>query len=142
MDTKLRGVALGAVTRYTKKQYMRTTFQSSVKDRAYLTPLVVGGLLVIILLVMGASHIRISELQVAVRYSSFGITNFYREQWFYQLTFMVFGIAVYVLHTLVGIKLYQKKGQSFAVAFQWLTVALLAITIVTVAAIFQVADFV
>jgi hypothetical protein len=142
MDTKLRGVALGAVTRYTKKQYMRTTFQSSVKDRAYLTPLVVGGLLVIVLLVMGASHIRISELQVAVRYSSFGITNFYREQWFYQLTFMVFGIAVYVLHTLVGIKLYQKKGQSFAVAFQWLTVALLAITIVTVAAIFQVADFV
>ena len=121
---------------------MRTTFQSSVKDRAYLTPLIIGGLLVVILLIMGASHIRISELQVAVRYSSFGITNFYREQWFYQLTFMAFGVSVYVLHTLVGLKLYQKKGQSFAVAFQWFTVALLAIAIVTVAAIFQVADFV
>ena len=42
----------------------------------------------------------------------------------------------------MGLKLYQKKGQSFAVAFEWLTVVLLAITIVTVAAIFQVADFV
>ena len=121
---------------------MRTTFQSSVKDSAYLAPLVIGGLLIIVLLIMGASHIRISELQVAVRYSSFGITNFYREQWFYQLTFMVFGIAVYVIHTLVGLKLYQKKGQRFAVAFGWLTVALLAITVITVAAIFQVADFV
>ena len=126
------------IPRYTKKHHMRTTFQSSIKDRSYLTPLIIGGLLVIILLIMGASHIRASELQVAVRYSSFGITNFYREQWFYQLTFMAFGIAVYVLHTLVGLKLYQKKGQSFAIAFQWLTVALLVITLVTVAAIFQI----
>lgn len=121
---------------------MRTTFQSSIKDRAYLTPLILGGLLIIILLIMGASHIRITELQVPVRYSSFGITNFYREQWFYQLTFMAFGIAVYVLHTLTSLKLYQKKGQTFAVAFQWLTVAILLITVVTVAAIFQVAELV
>lgn len=121
---------------------MRTTFQSSIKDRAYVTPLIVGGMLVVILLIMGASHIRFSELQVPVRYTSFGITNFYREQWFYQLAFMVFGLTVYVLHTLVGLKLYQKKGKGFAVAFQWLTVAVLAITVVTVAAIFQVADLV
>lgn len=121
---------------------MRATFQSSIKDRSYVTPLILGGLLIVILLIMGATHIRISELQVPVRYSSFGITNFYREQWFYQLTFMVFGIAVYLVHTLVGLKLYQKKGHRFAVAFQWLTVAILAITVVTVAAIFQVAQLV
>lgn len=121
---------------------MRTTFQSSIKDRAYLTPLILGGLLIIILLIMGASHIRISELQVPVRYSSFGITNFYREQWFYQLAFIAFGLAVYVLHTLVGLKMYEKKGHSFAVAFQWLTVAILLIAVVTIAAIFQVAELV
>lgn len=121
---------------------MRTTFQSSIKDRAYLAPLVLGGLLVIVLLILGASHIRVSELQVPVRYSSFGITNFYREQWFYQLTFMAFGLAVYVLHTLAGLKMYEKKGHTFAVAFQWLTVVILLITVVTVAAIFQVAELV
>lgn len=121
---------------------MRTTFQSSIKNRAFLTPLIIGAVLVIILLIMSASHIRISELQVAVRYSSFGITNFYREQWFYQLTFVVFGLILYVMHTLISLKLYQKKGQPFAIAFLWLTVVLLAITVVTVAAIFQVADFV
>ena len=125
-----------------RSNIMRTTFQSSIKDRAYVTPLIIGGLLIVILLIMGASHIRISELQVAVRYSSFGITNFYREQWFYQLAFMVFGLAVYILHSLLGLRLYQKKGKPFALAFQWLTVVILLITIVTVAAIFQVADFV
>jgi cytochrome c biogenesis factor len=121
---------------------MRATFKSSIKDRAYVTPLVLGAILVLILLVMGASHIRISELQVPVRYSSFGITNFYREQWFYQLAFMVFGLMVYVIHTLVGLKLYEKKDHQFAVGFQWLTVVILAITVVTVAAIFQVAELV
>lgn len=121
---------------------MRATFQNSIKDRAYLTPLIVGGLLVLALLVMGVSHIRISELQVPVRYSSFGITNFYREQWFYQLAFLMFGMVVYAMHTLVGLKLYEKKGHLFAVAFQWLTVAILIVTVVTIAAIFQVANLV
>lgn len=121
---------------------MRTTFQTSIKNRSYVTPLILGGILVIILLILGATNIRISELQVPVRYSSFGITNFYREQWFYQLTFIVFGIAVYLMHTLLGLKLYQKKSHDFAVAFQWLTVAILAITVIIIAAIFQVADLV
>ena len=121
---------------------MRTTFQSSIKNRSYLAPLVIGAILVIILLVLGASNIRFSELQVPVRYSSFGITNFYREQWFYQLTFMVFGLSVYLVNILISLKLYQKKSANFAVAFQWLSVVILLMTIVTVAAIFQVADLV
>lgn len=121
---------------------MKTTFQTTVRDRSYLVPLVLGGLLVVILLIMGAVYIRPSELQVPVRYSSFGITNFYREQWFYQLTFMAFGLLVYIMHTLVGLKLYQQKGPGFAVAFQWLTVLLLFITLATVGAIFQVANLV
>ncbi len=121
---------------------MRTTFQTTLKDRAYLVPLVIGGLLVVALLVMGVINIRVSDLQVPVRYSSFGITNFYREQWFYQLTFLAFGLLVYITHNLVGFKLYEKKGHTFAVAFQWLTIAILLITLVTVSAIFQVADLV
>ena len=121
---------------------MKTTFQSSIKDRAYLIPFIIAGLLLLMILILGASNIRYSELQVPVRYSSFGITNFYREQWFYQLTFMVFGIVVYAAHSLIGLKLYEKKGNRFAVAFQWLTVIVLLTTLITIAAIFQVAELV
>lgn len=121
---------------------MKTAFQTSLKDRSFITPLIIGGVLVVVLLIMGAAHIRVSELQVPVRYSSFGITNFYREQWFYQLTFMVFGIAVYVLHGLTSLKLYDKKGPTFATGFQWLTVGILLYTLVTVGAIFQVANLI
>lgn len=121
---------------------MRTTFKSSIKNRSYVTPLVLGALLVVVLLIMAAVQIRFSELQVPVRYTSFGITNFYREQWLYQLAFPLFGVLLFVMHTLIGLKLYQKKGHDYAVAFQWLTVGLLLMTVVTVSAIFQVADLV
>ena len=121
---------------------MRNTFQTTIRDRAYVTPLVLGVFLVIALLILGAFNIRPVELQVPVRYTSYGITNFYNEPWYYQLTFMIFGIGVLVMHTLVGLKLYEKKGHSYAVAFQWLTVAILAITLITVATIFRVADIV
>ena len=121
---------------------MRTTFQRTIKIRAYAVPFILGGLLVMALLIMGAINIRISELQVPVRYSSFGITNFYREQWFYQLSFMFFSLIIFIMNSLLGLKLSEKKGESYAVAFQWLTVGLLIITLITVAAIFQVADLV
>lgn len=121
---------------------MRTTFQSSIKNRSFLVPLIIGGLIVLMILILGASNIRYSELQVPVRYSSFGITNFYREQWYYQLAFMAFGLIVYAAHTAIGLKLLEKKGQGFAVAFQWLTVVVLLTTLITIAAIFQVAELV
>ncbi len=133
---------MGRIRAILMHRVMKKTFQSSIRDRSYVIPLALGALLVIVLLIMGAAQIRISELQVPVRYTSFGITNFYREQWFYQLTFLFFGLLVYVMHTLVGLKLFEKKGHDFAVAFQWLTVGLLLMTVITVAAIFQVADLV
>lgn len=121
---------------------MKDTFQALIKNRSYLVPLAIGGLLVVVLIIMGAAHIRLSELQVPVRYSSFGITNFYREQWFYQFTFLVFGVVLFVLHTLVGLKLSEKKGVPFTIGFQWLTAILLLFTVITVAAIFQVANII
>lgn len=121
---------------------MKTTFQTSLKDRSYLVPLIIGAVLVAILLIMGAFQIRPSEVQVPVRYTSFGITNFYRHQWFYQIAFLFFGLLVYVMHTMMSLKLYQKKSHEFAVAFQWLTVGILLMTLVTVGAIFKVADLV
>lgn len=107
-----------------------------------MSPLVIGAILILILLILGATNIRVSELQVPVRYSSFGITNFYREQWFYQLAFMGFGLIVFSLHALIGLKLYEKKDRNYAIGFQWLTVAILIMTVITVAAIFQVAELV
>lgn len=121
-------------------RYMKTTFRTAIKSRSFAVPLLVGGAVVLLLCIVSAFNIRASELQVPVRYTSFGVTNFYTEQWFYQLVFPLFGVLILALHTAFSLQLYKKKGERFAVAFQWFTVVLLILVLSTVLAIFRVAD--
>lgn len=119
---------------------MKTSFNESLKNRTYMTPFVIGGLIVLLTFVVGVFNIRATELQVPVRYTSFGVTNFYTEQWFYQLVFMLFIAVVFAIHSFISLQLYKKKGVNFAVAFQWLTVVVLVLIFLTTLAIFRIAD--
>jgi hypothetical protein len=68
-----------------------------------------------------------SELQVVVHYTSFGSTNFYRDKWYYLLTFAIFVVFVAVVHTGLTYRLLQTKGRQLAVAFTWLGILMLLI---------------
>lgn len=117
---------------------IKQSLSLALKDRGYMTVWLVGLGLLLVLIVVGVIYIRPTDLQVPVRYSSFGITNFYREKWFYELNFVVFGILVSVFHSLIGLRLLEQRGRSVAVAFQWLTVLILIITLATVTTILRV----
>ena len=110
----------------------------ALRDRAYMTVWVAGLVVLILLLIVGIVYIRPTDIQVPVRYSSFGITHFYNEKWFYELNFIFFGILVWVFHSLVALRLLAGRGRGFAMAFQWLTVGMLAITLATVVTILRV----
>jgi hypothetical protein len=110
----------------------------AIKDRSYVTVWLAGFGLLVLLVVIGAIYIRPTDLQVPVRYSSFGITNFYREKWFYELNFIVFGILVSVFHSLIGLRFFEQRGRGFALAFQWLTVLILIIALATIITILRV----
>ena len=58
--------------------------------------------------------IRASELQVVVRYTGFGITNYYRDKWYYLLSFIAFIIVLLVIHYMMVFKMYRIKGQNMA----------------------------
>jgi len=73
--------------------------------------------------------IRPSELQVVVHYTSFGSTNFYRDKWYYLLTFPVFISVLAVVHGVVSYKLLNKKGRDFAITFLWFSIILILVTI-------------
>lgn len=110
----------------------------AIKDRPYMTVWLAGLGLLLLLVLIGAFYIRPTDLQVPVRYSSFGITNFYREKWFYELNFILFGVLVGVFHSLVGLRFFEQRGRSFAIVFQWLTVIVMVITLATVTTILRV----
>lgn len=111
-----------------------------VRDRSFWAAWTVIGLVLVIIIAIGAVYIRPSDLQVPVRYSGFGISHFYRDKWFYQITFIVFALVVAVFHTLISAKLFQVKGRQFALGFLWLTGVILLIGTVFILAILRIAS--
>ena len=114
------------------------TLTQALSDRAFFFVWLLMTLLVVVIIVLGATYIRPSDLQLPVRYSSFGITNFYRDKWYYLINFILFGLLVLVMHTGISLRLLAAKGRSFALAFLWMTVAMLLIASVTIYALFRV----
>lgn len=101
--------------------------------------LAIVGLLVAII-VISIVYIRPSDLQVPVRYSAYGITNFYRDKWYYEIVLALFGFVMAGMHLAISVRLFQSKGREFTLAFLWLSVGLLAIATAMLLAIFQVAS--
>lgn len=79
-----------------------------------------------------------SELQLITHYSAFGDTHLYRSQWFYLFTFAGLGVMIFLLHTLLALKIYQVKGLSLAVLVLWVGISILLLAWVTSAAIINV----
>lgn len=72
--------------------------------------------------------LRPSDLQVAVHYSAYGETTFYRDKWYYLITFILFGILQAVMHTALIGKIYLQGRRQLALFFAWLSLLLVVIT--------------
>lgn len=121
------------------KQTITRSFKHILKDRPLAVATVLLLVLVLAFCLYAAIAIRASELQVVVRYTSFGITNFYRDQWFYLLTFIGFGLVIGAANTAVAAKLLQLKGRQHALFFIWLSIGLIAIAFVTARSVLSLA---
>ncbi len=112
------------------KNQITKSIQSFTKDR-YLTVLLsIFLLLCVTAIVLLAIEIHPSELQLVVHYTSFGPTNFYRDKWFYLITFIGYIILLAITHTLLSHKLLQKKGRELTAAFIFLSIIILIISTV------------
>lgn len=72
--------------------------------------------------------LRPSDLQVAVHYSAYGETSFYRDKWYYLITFIAFAILQAVMHTALIVKIYLQGRRQLALLFTWLSLLLIIIT--------------
>lgn len=71
-------------------------------------------------------EVRPSELQLVTHYTAFGVTQLYRDQWFYLLTFGGFALMAAFFHIALSIKVYIAKGHPLALLIAWLGVAVIA----------------
>lgn len=121
-----------------KKEQIITT----LKDRGFLGAFLVSALVFLLIIILSAIFIRPSDIQVPLYYTAFGITNIYRSQWYYELAFPLFGALLFVMNTLVGVRLYEKKNRNFGIAYQWLTAIMLGISLFVMIAVFRVISIV
>lgn len=83
--------------------------------------------------------LRPSDLQVAVHYTAYGETHFYREKWYYLLSFIGLGLVIIVLHSALAIKLYILERRQLAIFFIYASLLVLLIAWILTAAVLRVA---
>lgn len=83
--------------------------------------------------------LRPSDLQVAVHYTAFGEATFYREKWYYFINFIILGLLMMVMHTILTVKLYIQGRRQIALFFASLSLLLVVIAWFLTRAILRVA---
>lgn len=98
--------------------------------------LLVGGMAYVVYVAFSLSP---SDLQLATRYTSFGETHFYREKWWYLLSFIGFGLLFIVAHIGILIKLSVIGMRHLAISFAWLSVLVLLLMFVYTYSVLNIA---
>jgi len=122
---------------------MKTTIINSIKpmlsDRFMVVLTLVFILAALCYCIYVGVSLRPSDLQVAVHYTAFGETNFYREKWFYLINFIVFGLLVAVVHSTLAVKIYLQGRRPLALLLLWLSLLILAIAFLLTRAVLGIA---
>ena len=121
------------------KQRLTASFQQLISDRSLLTVLIVFLVGCVGTLLYLAFSVHASELQVVVHYTSYGTTNFYRDKWYYLLSFAGFIIILALSHVCLTYKILNEKGRDAARAFAWLGVVLVVIAAATIYQVLRIA---
>lgn len=123
------------------KQTIETLVKRVITDRPFMVLVVVFLAVCLAYCVYVAFSIHPSDLQMAVHYTAFGETGYYREKWQYLISFLLFGIVMAIAHTMIAVKLYNEDRRSFAVGFMWFSFILLAISWVLTWSVLKIAAF-
>jgi hypothetical protein len=108
-------------------------------DRVVTVLLAVLVLIAVVYCVYVGISLHPSDLQVAVHYTAFGETGYYREKWYYLLSFIGFGVIVAVVHSALAIKFYILERRQLAIFFIWLSIFLMVIAWFLTANVLRVA---
>lgn len=110
---------------------MKTLFieplKQLTKERRLMFALAVLLIAALALILYVGVNIHQNELKIVTHYTAFGSTNFYRDKWYYLINFVVFGLAVAIIHTMITLRLLVTKGVELALSFAWASVVILFI---------------
>ncbi len=118
---------------------LKLLFKEASRSRAFIVLWGIMLIQIIMLVIIASLYIHASQLQVPVRYSAFAEAQYFRSQWLYLFNFIGFGVVVFILNSLISLKLLGVKGRHLALSFLWTSIIVLAVAILLIAAILRVA---
>lgn len=108
------------------------------RDRLMLVLLALFLVSSLTLLIMTMINIRVTDVQVPIRYSWYGPTNFYRDRWYGLLSFSLFGVTIFAVNSYIAIKL-RPVHRGFALGFLCLSLFVALISVIVSALVFRLA---
>jgi len=122
---------------------MKTVVINSIKqvfaDRIVVALMLLFVLMSLVYCVYVGISLHPSDLQVAVHYTAYGETSFYREKWYYLISFILFALVVAVAHVALIIKLFVQERRQIAILFAWLSIFLVVIMFLITRAVLGIA---
>jgi hypothetical protein len=85
------------------------------------------------------SSLHVSDLQVVVHYTAFGEAGFYRDKWFYFISFIALGVIIGVAHTALAVKLFVQGRRQLSLLFIWMSILLTVVAWFTTWSLFKIA---
>lgn len=110
-----------------------------LQDRPVLLLMLLIAFVGVAYVIYAALSLSPTELQIATKYTAFGDTQYYRNKWYYLLTFIGLAVVIVSTHTGLMAKLHAREMRSMAVAVGWLSVLLLAILFVITRSVLGIA---
>ena len=89
-----------------KKDSLRTLSRNVIADRPFLLALIGVFLVGIIYTLVMVFTLQVRDVQVYVRYTAFGEAHFYKDHWYYLVSFVLFGIVSTLIHSGLMLKFY------------------------------------
>ena len=121
------------------KQITRSDIKTVITDRWWAGLVVANVIVCIIAVIIIAVSIEPRETQVITRYSSFGITGFYRNYWYYLYSYVALVLIMAVGHSAISLKLMHMSRRDLALALLWSSLAFIVIAVLFALSITRIA---
>ena len=113
------------------KNHIFGAFKQLPKHKRLLWLLVVLAIFSLAVAVFIGMTIEPSELRIITHYTAYGSTHFYRDQWVYMISFIIFIVMVAILGVGVSLKLLRQDREVLALLYGWISIGLVAMTLIT-----------
>lgn len=106
-------------------------FRLAARSRSFWIFVVLGFLGVMTVALVTIFSIRVATVNVPIHYTPFAKELFLNDEWYYMLAFLLFAVAVYVVHIFMYVKMLamQKKGLVMIVMLTGLLILLFTVVV-------------